>query len=95
MYMQLDWVGELKETAFRDIRNQRPSTAEEKAQLLKILGELMNKVPDRIRSGGSIEEVRRWKLERGEVAKVAGNRRSSTHDIRSAINKMQKYFDAA
>jgi hypothetical protein len=54
---QFDWVGGVQKPAFKDIRNQRSSTAEAKAQLLLDLGALINKVPPQIMAAG-IERTR-------------------------------------
>ena len=51
----------------------------------------MNRVPDSI-SGGSIQAVQRWKEARESVAKVAGNKRSSTEAITMAIKTMEGFF---
>lgn len=88
---QLDWIGEKKQKAFKDIRNTRDSVAEEKARLALQLGELCNKCPERLKSGGSVQDVRTWKLAREEAMKVAGNRRASVHELTSAINKMRRF----
>lgn len=87
---QVDWVGEQPRKPFKDIRNQRDSTAEEKAKLLLALGELINTIPPKIKGGGPVNDVREWKRVRGECAKVAGNARASVPDITAAISNMRR-----
>jgi hypothetical protein len=53
MTEQLDWIGgtSLATKPFKDIRNQRPTVAEQKAQLCLDLKKLISRVPDRVRGG--------------------------------------------
>ncbi len=75
---QIDWIGrEESPRLFSDIGNQRPSTAEQKAEALLRLGRLINRIPPVVANGGSVDQVRAWKRVRGECAKVAGNQRST------------------
>jgi hypothetical protein len=75
---------------FKDIRKQRDSVAERKAELLLELGQLISKVPPAVRDG-SIQVVRLWQSRRDAAAKVAGNRRSSIHDLTRAIGSLAEY----
>ena len=52
---QIDWVGGIDAKKFRDIGNKRSSTAAEKAQLCLLIKDACRKIPDIVRSGGSIE----------------------------------------
>ena len=79
-----------RELPFVDIRNQRDSVAEQKAVCLKELGELLRRVPVSVRNG-SVQDVRQWKRDREESAKVAKNQRSSVNELSSAINRMKKW----
>lgn len=54
---------------FSDIRDQRPSVAEQKAILCKTLGELLRTTPPRINSA-SINETRAWKDAHARAQKV-------------------------
>lgn len=92
MSHQHDWVGTPTVTPpqFRDIGNQRASTAEGKAVLLLELGGLLNHIPHKVRSA-SINSTRQWVALRAEVAKVAKNQRSSVGQIRAAINTMRSW----
>jgi hypothetical protein len=75
---------------FKDVRNQRPSIAERKAELLLELGALLNKVPLKVRDG-SVQTVRQWQFTRAAAAKIAANRRSSIDDLTRAIGSMASY----
>lgn len=90
MTMQADWVGTpaLTPPQFRDIRNQRPGVAEQKATKLLQLGALLKRVPAKVR-GGSVQCVRQWRAQHAKATKVAGNPRSSVTEIESAINAME------
>jgi hypothetical protein len=89
---QLDWVGapSAEGKPFKDIRNTRPSVAEEKARLLMELGVLLRKVPESVKSG-SVNRVREWREDQGKAAKVAANSRASAQEIRTAINSFNRY----
>lgn len=89
---QQDWVGSEPQELFRDIRNTRPSTAEEKAVQLMRLGEMVTKIPEHIKSGGTVGEVRSWKKDRDAAAKVAGNSRASINDITASIHNMERWW---
>lgn len=75
---------------FKDIRNQRDSTAEKKAALKLELGRLIDRVPPSVRDG-SVQAVCHWQLTRDAAAKVAKNSRASINDIERAINSMAQY----
>lgn len=88
---QTDFVGNLPpEPPRKDIRNTRPSVAEEKARLALELGRLLMAVPPEVRSG-SINAVNRWKQVREAASKVAGAKRSSVQDLQYAIRSMQNW----
>ena len=88
---QLDWVGDVKEKPFKDIRNQRDAIAEEKARLCLLIKERCNKAPKSIMSGGSINEVSNWKRDREAALKVCSNKRSSAGDLEAALNSMARW----
>lgn len=75
---------------FRDIRNQRPSTAEQKAVALLRLGQLLKRVHAQIRDG-SVQRVREWKACHAAALKVAGNSRSSVTEITSACHSLERW----
>jgi hypothetical protein len=92
---QMDWVGGgVAPRSLKDIRNQRSSTAETKAQLLLDLGALINKVPPQIMSAG-IERTREWRAARDAAAKIAASSRSSIPDLTRAITSMARFSVSA
>lgn len=93
MSEQLDWVGGISPKEFRDIRNQRSSTAETKANLLLDLGRMINKVPPHIMAAG-IERTREWVAARDAAAKIAASSRSSIPDLTRAIASMNRFSQA-
>ena len=96
MSNQLDWVGAVNTGAqFKDIRNQRPSVAEEKAERALRLGRLCNTIPPHIKSGGSVNAVREWTAARNAAAKVAANKRASVAELDAAINNMGRFFEGS
>ena len=92
---QVDWVGSAAlPKPFRDIRNQRDSVAEEKARLSLELHDLLARVP-MVAKNGSVNAVREWKATHTECKKVVESSRSSVHELRSAINRMRRFSEAA
>lgn len=89
---QLDWVSTAPARPFKDIRNTRPSVAQQKAEMLLRLGDLINKIPPNVKGGGSINDVRNWRIGREAAAKVAKSTRSSTAEITSAISNMERLW---
>lgn len=86
---QLDWVGGTKPAkSFRDIRNQRPSTAERKAELCLEIKALALKAPPCVINGG-VQTVRKWIAAQQQAMKVAGSSRSSVVELELAV----KLFD--
>jgi hypothetical protein len=75
---------------FKDIRNWRPSVAEDKAELALVLGALLNKVPPSV-VAGSVQVVRQWREAREKAVKVAGSSRSSVQQLQSAISDMGRF----
>ncbi len=90
---QFDWVGgpQPKPPPFRDIRNTRPTVAEEKAILAKQLGELSRKAPPNCLDW-SVQRTREFRDACDKARKVAGAQRSSVHELRSALNSLEKYW---
>jgi hypothetical protein len=89
---QFDFVGAIPAAPFKDIGNTRDSTAQEKARLCLELGKLIRSIPPRIKTGGSVNDVRVWKDDHAKCTKVASSPRASTQELRSAISRMQKWF---
>ncbi len=89
---QIDFIDGDSRTSpppFKDIRNTRPSVAEEKATLVLQLGQLLREVPARVNAGG-IQATREWLLAQSGAVKVAKNSRASVMDLEMAIRKMQR-----
>lgn len=76
---------------FRDIKNQRPSVAEQKAELCLILKDLVNKCPPSIASG-SIQQTRAWVAAQQSARKKMNNQRSSVQDLTAAIANMRSFL---
>jgi hypothetical protein len=76
--------------AFVDIRNTRPSAAEEKAQLALTLNQLCRTPPKSLGSA-SINTVRAWKDAHKSALKVLNSKSSSRTDLQSAINNLRRY----
>ena len=75
---------------FTYIRNQRPSTAEQKAQLCLTLKLLCDKPPQAVVNGG-ITMVRAWKTASEECRKVCAKVSSSVPQLEAAINRMKAF----
>lgn len=75
---------------FKDIRNTRPSVAEEKAALCLQIGELARKVPASV-CNGSVNKVREWKAVAVSALKTAGSRRSAVPDLTAAITNLARF----
>jgi hypothetical protein len=89
--MNADLFGYTRPRAqFQDIRNQRPSVAEEKATLCLQLGELCRRVPPSI-CNGDVKSVREWRMHCESARKKLGNKRSSVTDLTTAIAQMRSY----
>lgn len=73
---------------FKDIGNQRPSTAEQKAVLLMQLGAELKVVPPHVRNG-SIQDVRAWTAKRDVCVKAANKRNASVKEIENALHTMR------
>lgn len=75
---------------FVDIRDQRPTTAEKKAILCKILGALLRTAPKAMATA-DVKFVREWKLHHANAKKTMQNTRSSVNQLESAIKQMSSY----
>ena len=96
MSVQIDWIGAVDgRPQFKDIRNQRASVAETKAQRVLELGRLIAAIPPHIKSGGSVNAVREWREARASAAKIAGSSRSSIAEITSAISNMGRFLSVS
>lgn len=88
---QLDFIGGLPPPpAFKDIRNTRPSVAEEKArQRLELLA-LCRTPPESVRNG-SVNLTRAWVAAQKKGKALAANSRASVVDLGLAIKAMQAF----
>jgi ethanolamine ammonia-lyase large subunit len=89
---QFDWISDPAPKPFKDIRNTRASSAEEKAVALLELCKVINKAPPKLAAGGSINQIREWKVDKAAAAKIAASKRASTSEIHGAINRMLKWW---
>lgn len=76
---------------FKDIGNQRPSAAEEKASLCLQLGRLCLKVPHSV-SQGSIEQTRAWVAAQKVSLALVKNSRASAPQLTAAIANMRRFL---
>lgn len=92
---QIDFIGGGSvPKPFRDIRNTRPTVAEEKATLCLELGRLCSAVPPRVRNG-SINLTREWVAVQKKARALVGNSRASVCELTAAITSMRRYTEAA
>ncbi len=77
---QIDWVGDQK-------RRRSAAKGGESVAKQELLA-LLNKVPDSIKSGGTIGDVREWRRVHAECQKVYKRARATDAEVRSAINAM-------
>lgn len=75
---------------FRDIRNTRPSIAEEKARLALELHRLV-KVPPKSLASASVNAVRVWRAAHESACKVLASTGSSCAQLESAINSLRGF----
>lgn len=86
----VDAFGDQQQRQFADIRSQRQSTAEQKAQLCLTLKQLCDKPPHTVVNGG-IATVRAWKTASEECRKVCAKASSSVPQLEAAINRMKAF----
>lgn len=84
---QIDWIGDTPSKPFRDIRNQRPTVAERKAELALEIRTLALRPPPSV-VNGSVQFVRRWRAVQEAAMKVSSNSRSSVVDLELAIKNL-------
>lgn len=72
----------------REVRDQRESVAQRKAELVLRLHELCRTPPDWVRSG-SVQTTRRWLARQEKAAAVCKSARSSVNDLEMAIKNME------
>jgi hypothetical protein len=90
---QIDFVGGIEEPerkAFKDVRNLRPTVAEEKAELCLRIGFLCKKPPASI-INGSVQMTREWVAARKAAMAAAGKVRSTVPELTSAVLRMERF----
>jgi len=94
--MNADLFGHVQpKPEFRDIRNTRPTVAEEKAALCLELSRLCRVAPKSV-AQGSINTVRAFTGELSRARKVLNKKTSSANDLRGAIEGVRRFHtDAA
>lgn len=76
--------------AFKDIRNTRPTVAEQKAELALQLGRLIARCPTSV-ANGSINLTREWMEARKKAAATAKSARASVQELTAAISNMSRF----
>ncbi len=76
---------------FKDIRNTRPSTAEEKAHLHMTLGRLCKTPPPKVLNG-SVRLTREWLQHQKAGLALAGNARASVPQLTAQIATLRSYL---
>lgn len=88
---QIDFIGGGAPTRARpELRNQRATISEQKAQLVLLLGRLCLSCPPSVRNG-SVNLTRRWLEAQKRCKAVAGSTRASVTDLSLAIKEMSQY----
>jgi hypothetical protein len=90
---QIDMLGGLPEPErkpFKDVRNLRPTIAEEKAELCLRIGVLCKKPPASI-INGSVQMTREWVAARKAAMATAGKARSTVPELTSAVSRMERF----
>ena len=89
---QDDFFCQQKQAApFMDIRNTRPTVAEEKAALAFELGRLCMKPPKSV-VNGSIQATRAWVDAQKKALKLVRSPRASVQELTSAIGSMRGFL---
>lgn len=76
---------------FRDIRNTRPTVAEEKATLSLELGRLCMSPPRSV-VNGSIQTTRAWVEAQKSSLKMVKSSRASVQELTAAITNMRRFL---
>lgn len=91
---QLDIEGNLppepERKPFKDVRNLRPTVAEEKAQLCLRIGELCKKPPACV-ANGSIQLTRQWVEARKAALAVAKRMKATVPELTAALSSMERF----
>lgn len=90
---QIDLVGDLPEPEspkFKDVRNLRPTIAEEKAELCLRIGVLCRKPPACV-ANGSIQTTREWVAAMKSAMATAKKARASVPELTAALSSMERF----
>ena len=90
---QIDLVGGLPEQEpkpFKDVKNLRPTIAEEKAELCLRIGVLCRKPPPSV-AHGSIQMTREWIAAMKSAMATAKKVRASVPELTAAISSMERF----
>lgn len=90
---QIDFVGGLPEQGAKPaklISNQRPTVAEEKAELCLRIGVLCKKPPASI-INGSVQMTREWVAARKAAMATAGKVRSTVPELTAVLSSMERF----
>lgn len=93
MSQQIDFVGGLPEQEpkrFKDVKNLRPTIAEEKAELVLHIGTLCRKPPASV-ANGSIQDTREWVAAMKSAMAVAKKVRASVPELTAAVSSMERF----
>ena len=75
---------------FRDIRNTRPSVAEQKAELCLRLSQMCRKVPPSICSA-DIKTTRNFVHHLGAAKKILAKKSASVQELQTAISQLESF----
>lgn len=90
---QLDFVGGLPEPErklFKDVRNLRPTVAEEKAELCLRIGVLCKKPPQSV-INGSVQATLEWVHAMKSAMAIAKKVRASVPELTAAVSSMERF----
>lgn len=93
MNEQIDFIGggaNLSPKPAKSISNQRPTVAEEKAELCLRIGVLCKKPPASI-INGSVQMTREWVAARKAAMSTAGKVRSTVPELTAAVSRMERF----
>lgn len=89
---QLDFISDApQQTLFKDIRNTRPSVAEEKAELCLRLRAMCIKPPPSV-VNGSIQRTREWLAAQKDALALVKGTRATVPQLQSAITNMTRFL---
>jgi len=90
---QIDMIGGLPEPErkqFKDVKNLRPTIAEEKAELCLRIGVLCRKPPACVQNG-SIQTTREWVAAMKSAMATAKKVRATVPELTAALSSMERF----